>query len=107
MKQPEDDTDASTGAAPKRGRGRPKSVEGAMSGALRQKLYRLRHQADLQAQTPVGMRKAAEAQLRRMIRSDCRPCELEGALQMAYMLGLLPLEELPAWRARLTKARTD
>ena len=107
MKKADEDTSASASETPKRGRGRPKSVEGAMSGALRQKLYRMRHQADLQAKTPIGMRKSAEAQLRRMIRSDCRPCELEGALQMVYMLGLVPLDELPAWRARLTKTRTD
>lgn len=102
-----DDNQNPPSAAPRRGRGRPKSAEGAMSGALRQKLYRMRHQADLQAKTPAGMRKAAEAQLRRMIRGDCRPCELEGALQMAYMLGLLPLAELPGWRARLAKTRTE
>jgi hypothetical protein len=106
MKKADEAQNPST-EAPKRGRGRPKSAEGAMSGALRQKLYRMRHRADLQAKTPVGMRKAAEAQLRRMIRNDCRPSELEGALQMSYMLGLLPLAELPAWRARLAKTRTD
>ena len=106
MKKADESQNSSTDA-PKRGRGRPKSAEGAMSGALRQKLYRMRNRADLQAKTPAGMRKAAEAQLRRMIRNDCRPCELEGALQMSYMLGLLPLAELPGWRARLTKTRTD